>query len=317
MRHWIFIRSELQTHTSRKPEAARFSRRIRLLIVVCALAFPVAFWSLVNPANARAAWAELARIMPFASEGVNSGIDAGQLSDAALNALQPQQQAELLLRAAIEDAAPANGELAARIPRWRGELMPTPRLRVLVSAALNSPALDVRGAGIRVELSLNNLADDPASANGLIARIRRDPGARPWGLWMLGALGNQGVEPERILSVLRAYTRDPSEQTRYWAIEGLSYLGDARAIPPLLNALRGDTSQSVRERAAGALGHSGMLTKQQRMSAVPALIDCAGDPSLAMSTQKLAYRALHDITGADVQDAPSAWRAFWAKNATR
>lgn len=317
MRHWNFIRSELRTHTPRKPEAARFSRRTRLLIVACALAFPVAFWSLVNPANARAAWAELARIMPFASDGAASGIDASQLSEASLNKLQPQQQAELLLRAALEDATPADREVATRAPQWRGRLAPTPRLRILVSAALNSPALDVRATGIHVELSLNDLADDPASANALIGRIHNDPAARPWGLWMLGALGNQGVEPDRILSVLRAYTRDPSEQTRYWAVEGLSYLGDAQSIPPLLNAMRGDTSRSVRERAAGALGHSGMLSRQQRMSAVPALIDCVGDPSLAAATQTLAYRALHDITGADVQDTPSGWRNYWAENAAR
>ena|SRR5690348_7856430 len=317
MRHWNFIRSELRTHTPRKPEAERFSRRIRLLIVVCALAFPVAFWSLVNPANARAAWAELARIMPFAADGVNGGIDASQLSDASLNALQPQQQAELLLRAAIDDAPPAGNAVATRAPQWRGRLAPTPQLRVLVSSALNSPDLNVRSAGIRVELSLNNLADDPASANALIARIHSDPAARPWGLWMLGALGNQGVEPDRILMVLRAYTRDPSEQTRYWAVEGLSYLGDEQSIPPLLNAMRADTSRSVRERAAGALGHSGMLSKQQRMSAVPALIDCAGDPSLNAGTQTLAYRALHDITGADIQDTPSAWRRYWAENTSR
>ncbi|MGH9736339.1 MAG: HEAT repeat domain-containing protein [Candidatus Acidiferrales bacterium] len=160
---------------------------------------------------------------------------------------------------------------------------------------------------------MNNLAEDPADANALMERIRKDPAARPWGLWMLGALGNRGVETQRILSVLTEYTQDSNEQTRYWAVEGLSYLGQQQSIPPLLNALRRDSSWSVQERAAGALGRSGTLTKQQRMSAVPALIEDVSDPSLSTRTQTLAYRALHDITGAHVQNTAAAWRMYWQR----
>jgi HEAT repeat protein len=311
------MNAQSRRRTSRKPEAARFSRSIRLLVVVCALAFPVSFWILVNPANARAAWAEFSRIMPFTADAGGNSVDATQISDASLNVLHPQQQAELLLRAAIEESAPAGDQVRTRAPQWRGRLMPTARLQGLVNTALNSRTLGARAVGVEVELSLNNLAENPSSANALIARIRSDPAARPWGLWMLGALGNRGVEPERILSVLSGYTRDPAEQTRYWAVEGLSFLGEDQSIPPLLDALRGDSSPSVRERAASALGHSGMLTKQQRLSAVPALIEDAGDASLSASTQTLAYRALHDITGAKVNDTPVAWEHFWAENAGR
>jgi hypothetical protein len=307
------IRPESTNGTWRNPEAARFSRGIRLLIVFCGLAFPVVFWMLVNPTNARAAWAEFARMIPFTSERGEIVADANQLSDRSLNALRAQQQAELLLRAAIADSASASDQVTGRAPHWRGRLTSTPRLQALVNTALNSPALGVRATGIEVELSLNDLAEDPASANALIARIHSDPAARPWGLWMLGALGNRGVEAERILSVLTAYTRDSTEQTRYRAIEGLSYLGREDSIPPLLDALRGDSAWSVRERAASALGRSGMLTKQQRLSAVPALIADASDASLGSSTQTLAYKALHDITDADVEDTPTAWRKYWAE----
>lgn len=302
-------------HPFQGPDAARFSRSVRLLIVFCALTFPVVFWVLANPANARAAWAQVSRMIPFTAPVGGGTIDANRLSDAALAQLQPQQQAELLLQATIEDSGQtaATDQVSARAEAWRGKLGPSPRLKGLVNAALNSPTLDVRAAGIQVELSLNGLTEDPASANALIARIRKDPDARPWGLWMLGALGNRGIEPQRIFSVLTAYTREPKEQTRYWAVEGLSYLGQEQSVWPLLNVLRGDSSWSVRERAAGALGHSGMLTKQQRMTAVPQLIQDAGDPSLDASTQTLAYRALHDITGADVQDTPAAWQKYWTE----
>lgn len=302
---------------SQETHVALFSRSIRLLIVICALAFPVAFWTLVNPSTARAAWAEVARIFPFEAAGNTGTIDASQLSDAFLAKLQPQQQAELLLQAAIENSGPAAGGVAKHAPQWRGRLAPTQRLKSLVNTALNSPVLDARAAGVHVELSLNNLAEDPASARSLIERMHSDPAARPWGLWMLGALGNRGVESGRILSVLTAYTRDSSEQTRYWAVEGLSFLGKDQSIPPLLSALRSDSSRSVRERAASALGHSGMLTKQQRLSAVPALIDDAGDPSLSPSTQLLAYSALHDITGAKIDDTAAAWRKYWSDHSTQ
>lgn len=275
---------------------------------------------LANPANARAAWAEFSRIIPFTGSASEDSIDASQLSDVALAGLAPQQQAERLLRAAIENSSAEDSsgktvgdQVALRVPRWRGRLKASPRLKGLVNAALNSPALEARETGIEIELSLNNLAQDPASADALIARIRRDPAARPWGLWMLGALGNRGVEPDRILSVLAEYAQDSNEQTRYWAVEGLSYLGQEQSIPALLSALRGDSSWSVRERAAGALGRSGMLTRQQRMRAVPALIQDAGDSSLNSRTQTLAYRALQDITGARIQNTPAAWRQYWAE----
>ncbi|HTU34375.1 MAG TPA: HEAT repeat domain-containing protein [Candidatus Acidoferrum sp.] len=303
-----------------RPEAARFSRSIRLLVVFCALMFPVAFWTLVNPANARAAWAEFSRIMPFRGSTNGDGVDARQLSDEALAGLAPDQQAELLLRAAIGDsdaegatAETVSYQVEVRARRWTGKLEASPRLNGLVNAALNSPALGAREAGIEIELSLNNLAENPASADALIARVRKDPAARPWGLWMLGALGNRGIEPERILSVLTEYTKDSNEQTRYWAVEGLSYLGQEQSIPALLNALRGDSSRSVQERAAGALGRSGMLTRQQRMKAVPELIDDAGDPSVSSRTQTLAYRALHDITGAHIENTTAAWRKYWSE----
>ncbi len=77
-------------HASPKPEAARFSRSGRLLIAFCALTFPVVFWILANPANARAAWAEVSRIMPFTATVGGNPIDANSLSDAALANLQPQ-----------------------------------------------------------------------------------------------------------------------------------------------------------------------------------------------------------------------------------
>ena len=297
------------------PHGAISSRGIRFAIVVCALAFPVAFWVLINPATARAAWAHVARIMDLGNARTDATAGTLQFSDVSLAGLAPQEQAELLLEAAIQHSASAGEQITKRAPAWRGRLKPTPRLKGLVDVGLNSPALDIRAAAVEVELGVNNLAENKATADALIARIQRDPEARAWGLWMLGALGNRGVETGRILAVLSEYSRDSSEKTRFWALEGLSLLGREQSIPVLLTALRSDTSQSVRERAASALGHSGMLTKEQRFTAVPQLIEDASDRSLDTSTQILAYQALHDITGARIDDTPSAWREYWAGHA--
>jgi HEAT repeat protein len=296
-------------------QRAIFGGGIRLLLAVCAFAFPAAFWVLANPATARAAWAEIARMVPFrVSQGGGAG--TRQLSDAALAALPAQEQAESLLQAAIEQSTAAAEQITARAAGWRGHLKPTARLAGLLNTALNAPGLKARRAAVEVELALNNLAENSATADKLIARVDGDRAARPWGLWMLGALGNHGIESARILSVLSAYSRDSNERTRFWAVEGLSLLGKEQSIPLLLTALRSDRSDSVRERAASALAHSGMLTKAQRYSAVPALINDTSDPSLDRSAQMLAYHALHDITGARVDNTPFAWRDYWANHST-
>ena len=134
---------------------------------------------------------------------------------------------------------------------------------------------------------------------------------------MLGALGNRGVESGRILTALVAYTRDPNEKTRYWAVEGLSVLGADESIPPLVEVLRNDSSPEIRERAACGLAQSGMFTKKQRTAAVPALIDAAGDSSLDAETRALVYHALRDITAATVDNDASALRSWWAESAPR
>ena len=85
----------------------------------------------------------------------------------------------------------------------------------------------------------------------------------------------------------------------------------------MLQILRSDPSSDVRERAACALAQSGMLTKQQRMTAVTALIDDAADSSLDATTHALVYRALRDITGAGVANNPAAWRDYWASASSR
>jgi HEAT repeat protein len=127
----------------------------------------------------------------------------------------------------------------------------------------------------------------------------------------LGALGNRGVEPQTVLANLLVYVRDPKEKTRYWAVEGLAMLGADDAIDPLLDRFAHDPSPRVRERAACSLAKSGMLTKDQRLAAVPDLLNFLDDDSLDSATRGWVYAALRVITGAPLGNDANAWRNWW------
>lgn len=283
-------------------------RVLRILVAFFGATIPLVLCFLLKPTAARAAWAELSRMI----QRQGPAFDPQTISDAKLAALRPQQQAELLLDAAIDRSPEAADKILARASSWRGHLTRSTQLAGLLNTALSSDDTRVRAAGVESELAANNLAKTSRSAKELIARIERETAARPWGLWMLGALGNRGVEPEQASVVLARYARDGDEKTRYWAVEGLGLLGKNESVQYLLTALRDDPSPEVRERAACALAQSGTLTRQQRMNAVPSLIEYAGDSSVDPVTHTLVYHALRDITGANVDDNADAWRTYWA-----
>src|SRR5271168_2242731 len=234
--------------------------------------------------------------------------------DAELKQLPPQQQAERLLERAMHDDAAALDLLRQNVDGWRGRLKNTDQLFDLVLAALNSRDLRVRTAAIDVDLAANNLSKSPESVTRLTQQLQRDPTGRGMALWRLGSLGNRGVEPEKVLSSLLNYANDANEHTRYWAVEGLAMLGNDATIDPLLDVLAHDRSAQVRERAASSLGQSGMLTREERLAAVPHLLNFADDDSLTTTTRELVYGTLRVITGVELGNDANAWRAWWASH---
>jgi HEAT repeat protein len=232
--------------------------------------------------------------------------------DPGITGLPPQQQAERLLEQAMHDDASSLEILRENVDSWRGQIKNTDKLFDLVLAALNSRDLRVRTAAVDVDLAANNLSKSPESVARLIGQLRRDPAGRGMALWRLGSLGNRGVEPEKVLHSLLNYTQDPSEHTRYWAVEGLAMLGNDASVGPLLDLLTHDPSPRVRERAASSLGQSGLLTREERLAAVPHLLNFADDDSLNTTTRELVYGTLRVITGAALGNDANAWRAWWA-----
>ena len=236
----------------------------------------------------------------------------------SLDSMEPQAQAEFLLERAINHYQGANEQIAARANRWRGSITLNKRLNGLFVTALNSDDLRVRAAAIELNLAALDIKKAAATIEQLEPDARSGAqGPRANALWRIGLLGNRGVEPERAFQILVGSIHDENVNVRYWAVEGLAYLGTEDTIAPLLAVFHDDPSPLIRERAACSLAQSGMLSSKQRLSAVPRLLDYADDPSLDDQTRSWVFQALRDITGQSLPRDAAAWRAWHATRGGR
>jgi HEAT repeat protein len=225
-----------------------------------------------------------------------------------IDGLPPQQQAEELIRAAINHDQGATSMIMEKLDSWKGQLKRTKSLDNLAETALYSNDLRVRAAMIEVDLVAYGVEKSNESADRLIQSGEDTPENRPFNAWTLGMLANRGIEPEHIHDVLRQWIHDRDQQSRFWAVEGLAHIGTDDTIPDFLEVLRSDASMDVRERAGCSLAKSGMLTREQRMKAVPGLIEIAGDPGEDSTTRSWAFQALREITNEPLGDDVAAWR---------
>jgi HEAT repeats len=291
-------------------------RGAKSLMVVLSVVLVLIFGAAAIPAPIRAAWDEFALKMQLQQSAPQPASPA-KLSDHEIEEianLPAQQQAERLLERAVNHYDGALELIGQSVDKWFGQLELQGQLSSLLTTALNSNDLHVRAAALEIELAAYNMPKRSDSTDTLIERIRREPSGRPWALWMLGVLGNRGVEPERAFVTLMDYRHDPDEQTRYWAVEGLAMLGTDETVAPLIEAFRRDPSPLVRERGGCGLSQSGMLTREQRMRAVPDLLKMTDDMTLDAATRGWVYQALRDITGASVAADAAAWRTWWSQH---
>ena len=271
------------------------------------------FFGIKSPA-AHAAWQQISQLMTL--QGKPEPASPAILSEHELSRLDdysPQNQAQLLLERAINHYEGANDQIAQRVNQWRGRIKLDARLNPLFMTALNSNDLRVRAAAIEIDLAAQNVSKTPESVERFIAQS--DRGEKPqriWALWMLGLLGNRGVEPQRAGEVLISQLQDPDVEIRHWAVEGLAYLGTEATVAPLLKTFHDDPSPLVRERAACSLAQSGMLSQEQRQTVVPSLLDFAEDSSLGADTRMWVFHALRDITGQSLGNDPVAWRNWYS-----
>jgi hypothetical protein len=224
----------------------------------------------------------------------------------------PQAQMEFLLGAAINHDHGATDMINKMVEDWHGKLHFTKRFDDLSMTALYSNDLRVRAAAIEINLAVYNLSKTDETAEQLMASAEKSPAYRPYATWELGMLANRGVAPEKIHDFLRSYLHDPTQKTRFWAVEGLAHIGTDDTIKDFLDVFRNDPALEVRERAGCSLAKSGMLTREQRMLAVPGLIDLAYDPSLDATTRSWIYQALREITDEHLGNDPAAWRNWFS-----
>ena len=271
---------------------------------------------LVSSGTARAAWQEIARYLSLA--GDPEPASANVLSEheiEVLDEMTPSQQAELLLERSINHYRGANEQIAARVDGWKGQLAMEGRLDSLFRIALNSGDLRVRAAAIEVNIVARKLEKTSATVDRLEPAARNgEQGPRANALWDIGLLGNRGVEPERAAAILLASIHDSNVNVRYWAVEGLAYLGTDETMTPLLETLRDDPSPLIRERAACSLAQSGMLNERQRRRAVAPLLDLAADGAVDEQTRKWIFQALRDITGQSLPHDVETWRRWYSAN---
>ena len=239
-------------------------------------------------------------------------IDAEEISH-----LAPQQQAERLLELAIQQPDPSLSLIHRNLTSWRGHLEDSDRLFHLVMEALNSNDPRVRVAAVEIDLAANNLAKAPESFEKLQRQIRSGTEERYMALWRLGALGNRGVEPSEAFRALKLHTQSRNQEVRFWAVEGLAMLANKESIDALLETLAHDPAAQIRQRAANALSRSGLLTGEQRLTAVPDLLNLLDDDSLDAPTQGLISSTLEAVTGASFGKNAAAWREWWAHHDSR
>lgn len=253
---------------------------------------------------------------------------SARFSDRDLDRERPQKQAEILLERAVSrsDGAPdqiedqmkdqSKAQIEARLDAWRGKLKWDAKLGELTTVALNSNDHSLRVSAIEVQLAAYGLTKSDSSVDALVRQAdSSDHAQKIWALWTLGLLGNRGVETDRVVRVLSAHLKDSGkdsdEDARRWAVEGLALVGATSTIVPLLNAMHNDPSLMVRERAACSLAESGMLTHEQRLAAVPQLINYSDDPALDSQTHAWAFQALADITKQHLPNDSAAWRNWY------
>jgi hypothetical protein len=254
------------------------------------------------------------RKLPLPGDPVHGTTD--QLSEVEremVDRLEPQSQSERLLQYAISHHRGATDEIKERAKRWRGQIKMTDSMRTLMDVALNGDDLRVRAAVFEIDLAIANMAKTTEQAEALIQSAAADPVHAELAIWYLGFLANRGVETGRIHTELRNWARSGEEEVRFRAVSAIGDIGTDDTVPDLVNAFHHDSSFHVRIDGGGCgLAHCGMLTRAQRMRAIPGLIEMVEDKKLDAETAKYGYRALREITDQTLGDEPEVWRQWYA-----
>ena len=240
--------------------------------------------------------------------GLQSGATTGGTSSSR------QAEAENLLGRLVSGDSIAADQILGESDRWIGGTQRTAKANQLVNVALNQHDLHLRRAALQATLALDGVSRDTDGLNRLeLAAANRN--TRAWALWMLGALGNRGVEQERVVQTLKRYLDDSDARMRSGAVYGLGLVATDETVPMLLERFRNDPSPGVQESAACSLAEAGMYTHEQRMLAAASLVGWLDDAALSTPQKEWTAHALRDISGLNFGKDAGAWQQWY--NGTR
>lgn len=222
-----------------------------------------------------------------------------------------QARAEQLLQRLAAGDSWAPDIVVTQAPKWLGKTERTARADQLLTTAINLHDMQARKAALEAELAMDGVPKD-ASGLDLLTQAASSRSQRVWALWMLGAIGNRGIDPVHVAKIIGAYLDDPDANVRAAAVNGLALLGTDETVPMLLDRFRNDPSPIVEERAACGLAESGMYTQAQRIEAAGTLIGWLDDALLSAQQKMWTIQALHDISGQSLGSDAAAWRSWYA-----
>jgi HEAT repeat protein len=168
----------------------------------------------------------------------------------------------------------------------------------------------LRGAALQATLALDGVSRDGDGLNRLEHSVA-DPKTRAWALWMLGALGNRGIQQERTVEILKGYLDDPDARTRSGAVYALGTVATDETVHILLDRFRNDASLLVQESAAASLAEAGMYTHEQRMVAAASFVGWMDDALTSPQRKVWAAQALRDIYGRNLGANAAAWQQWY------
>jgi hypothetical protein len=235
--------------------------------------------------------------------------NANTATHAPIDAALQKEVEGLLQRVAAGDAAAAN-QVLEQSDGWTGKTEPTPKTDQFNTASLNFDNLHTRAAALQAQLALNGIPRD-ARGLALLEQEAGNPQQRAFAMWMLGALGNRGVDPEHAAKIIEAYLNDPDVNVRSNAVIGLALLGRDETIALLLDRFRNDPALAVQELAGCGLAQSGMYTHAQRMVVAATLMGWLNDSLLSQQQRSWVVEALHDISGQNYGTDAAAWQRWY------
>jgi len=220
-----------------------------------------------------------------------------------------QERAERALELSINRFVGAPNYVIENASNWRGEVVATPRLVTLTTAALNAPLIEIRMAGFELYLAQYGLVKSVEQVDRLLRQFASHPEKNAAGsLWAMAAIGARGIDRERIFDEIIAASESDSDTIRRGAVEALSRFGGQEIVAPLLDMARYDASSYIQERAFCGLAQTGTLHVTERYAALPGLLQTLRDPYISNQQQSWVYQALKEIsTFYDVAEDPDDW----------